>query len=284
MHSFLLLTRLAVTSISVGERACFHPSVLCSPSHDQVTLVEEHGSPSFYDLSTRRPFFGSQDFDTVMEFDGDVLSPSAQTLVLPKPEISRWGPHLSQSPSTIFDAGPLYEWPWRTGTWKDENGYDIMILGCVKAGSVDAKELEADYSKAGKTRFEYTMLVSGRVPAASRHFKKMRPRLQDAFYGPQPNLWVRPSSRDNHPSQCGNEVKKQPNLAPLDSVNAGPGITSIDMPSSNSRGTVMKHATAATAEGNVPGKGFNGTGEVPGQPMLALFVALVVVLAFDAGF
>lgn len=176
-----LIYSLALVSIrlSLAQRACNNSPKLCSRSYDQITHFGAHDSPFLRDETTGFSSFGNQFFNTTVQLNAGVRLLSAQVHVAANPKTTARELHLCHSSCALFDVGPVHEWLWEVRVWMDENPNEVVTLVLVNMDSVEATELQAEYSKADLAHYGYVPTVMDQAPPSSNEFNKTWPTLGD---------------------------------------------------------------------------------------------------------
>ncbi|KAF1836786.1 hypothetical protein BDW02DRAFT_566712 [Decorospora gaudefroyi] len=136
-----------------------------------------HNSPFLRDESTGFSSFGNHFFNTTVQLDAGVRVLSAQIHVVSNPETKARELHLCHSSCALFDVGPVHEWLWEIRVWMDANPHDVVTLVLVNMDSVDARELEAEYSKADVAHYGYIPPIVNKAPPPSSEFNKTWPTM-----------------------------------------------------------------------------------------------------------
>ncbi|KAI2482784.1 hypothetical protein Ptr902_05101 [Pyrenophora tritici-repentis] len=180
--NLIYILALAVIRLSQAEPACNNSPKLCSKSYDQVTYFGAHDSPFLRDETTGFSSFGNQFFNTTMQLNAGVRLLSAQVHVASNPKTTARELRLCHSSCALFDVGPVHEWLWEIRVWMNANPGEIVTLVLVNLenlDSVEAVELEAEYSKADLAHYGYVPPVIDQAPPRSSEFNKTWPTLGD---------------------------------------------------------------------------------------------------------
>ena len=173
------LLALAIIQSTLAERVCNNSSKLCHKSYDQVTHLGAHDSPFLRDETSRFSSFGNQFFNTTVQLNAGVRLLSAQIHVASNPQTTARELHLCHSSCALFDIGPVYQWLQEIHTWMDANTDEVVTLVLVNMDSVQATELQAEYSKADLAHYGYVPRVIDQAPPPSSEFNKTWPTLAD---------------------------------------------------------------------------------------------------------
>ncbi|KAJ4370744.1 hypothetical protein N0V83_005265 [Neocucurbitaria cava] len=84
---------------------------------------------------------------------------------------------LCHSSCALFDVGPLYKWLWEIRVWLDAHPDEVVTLVLVNIDFVDARELEAEYSKADIAHYGYVPPVIDKAPPPSTKYNSTWPTL-----------------------------------------------------------------------------------------------------------
>ncbi|EOA81057.1 uncharacterized protein SETTUDRAFT_158015 [Exserohilum turcica Et28A] len=155
-----------------------------------------------------------------------------------------------------------------------ENAYDVT----------DPSRFTCDPDRPSNTSTVHQMRRSGKLFLMNHvlYWKQaFNIETPDPRHVMETNSWDGPGSLGKHLLDCSTEVKRQPTFVLVDFFNVGPAIVSVDIANGSGRAVGRKNVTTAVIEGGIPRRVLNGTSEVPGPPMLAFVVALVVSIVFD---
>jgi hypothetical protein len=151
MRLFIFPFVLLSVLVAAAERACNNSPSLCAVAYDWITYLGAHNSPFLRDSSTGFSTFGNQYFDTAVQLDAGVRFLTAQVHASTDPISQARQLRLCHTSCTFMAAGSLYDWLWTIRSWLDRNPDEVVTLVLVNYHFVSAREIQADFSKAGIT-------------------------------------------------------------------------------------------------------------------------------------
>jgi len=173
------LLALALIQLILAERVCNNSPKLCHKSYAQATHLGAHDSPFLHDKTSGFSSFGNQFFDTTVQLDAGVQLLSAQIHVTSNSQTTARELHLCHSSCALFDIGSVHQGLQEMHAWMGANPDEVVTLVLVNMDSVQATELQAEYSKADLARYGYVRLVIDQAPPPSSECNKNWPTLGD---------------------------------------------------------------------------------------------------------